>query len=329
MVGHDPLQFSQFPGRKTSRAGQRHGIEPVFRQRRVPLHVNVGRLVTLVAIKEEPVWADPRNSWHASFRLTGVQVPSREKEYDIPMRIATLLLLATLARAEDLPLVTIVDFQPLAAQVTRVLTALDLMGEPLPEAAAVRKLIDAGSGDVKALQAMLDRSCLAGININPEQRVKVQQGTPKAELFEQGWRAFLVKVHNEAGITAVLAVDSPNIGQLANSHAGAVRHKWMDLAFFNKQPLRAHLLQAIDALRALGRVDEAPQVLWQSKIERGAQAFWQPETARVLTQRGEILLALGSYTAARQEFAEPRELPMLKLTPGTPSGSGISTVSIR
>lgn len=158
------------------------------------------------------------------------------------MRLTTLALLAALtAQAEDLPLVTTVEFQPLAAQITRVLTALELLGEPLPEAAALRQLIDKGQGDVRALQAILDRYCLAGININPEQRVKVQQGNAKAELIEQGWRAFLVKVHNEAGITAVLAVDSPNIGQLANSPANSVNRKWMDLAFFNKQPMRAHL----------------------------------------------------------------------------------------
>ena len=160
------------------------------------------------------------------------------------MRLATLVAaLALIARAEDLPLVPQVEFQPLAAHAARVLQALEVLGDPLPAADAtqLRKLIDAGSGDVKALQQILDRHCLAGVHINPEQRVKVQQGPAKADLYEQGWRTFLVKVQNEAGITAVLAVDSPNIGQLANSPANAVGRKWMDLAFFNKQPMRAHL----------------------------------------------------------------------------------------
>ncbi len=148
--------------------------------------------------------------------------------------------------AEELPLVTKVEFQPFAAQVTRVMQSLDLVGEPLPaaEAVEIRRIIDAGSGgaaQIEALQRLLDKHCLAGVEINPESRVKVQQGQAKAELMEQGWRAFLVKVHNEAGVTAVLAVDSPNMGQLANSSANMVGRKWMDLAMFNKQPMRIHL----------------------------------------------------------------------------------------
>ena len=46
---------------------------------------------------------------------------------------------------------------------------------------------------------MLDARCLAGVNINPESRVKVARGPAAAELVEQGWRVFLVKVHNEGG----------------------------------------------------------------------------------------------------------------------------------
>jgi len=150
------------------------------------------------------------------------------------------------AAAEELPLVTKVDFQPLSAQVTRVVQALDLIGEPLPaaDAEAIRRLTQTANGgakEVEAIQTLLDKHALIGININPESRVKVQQGQARAELVEQGWRAFLVKVHNEAGVTAVLAADSPNAGQLANSPAGAVGRKWIDLAMFNKQPMRVHL----------------------------------------------------------------------------------------
>jgi hypothetical protein len=163
------------------------------------------------------------------------------------MRTAALLVLTALASgAEELPMVTKVDFQPFAAQAARVLQSLELLGEPLPsaEAAEMKRLIEAPSGgasELQRMQAILDRHAIVGVNINPESRVKVQQGAVQAELIEQGWRTFLVKVHNEAGVTAVLAVDSPNIGQLANSPAGAVNRKWLDLQMFNKQPMRAHL----------------------------------------------------------------------------------------
>ncbi|MDX1980638.1 MAG: CehA/McbA family metallohydrolase [Bryobacteraceae bacterium] len=156
------------------------------------------------------------------------------------------LLAAGIATAEELPLVSNVEFQPLSAQVARVLQALEVIGEPLAaaDAAALGRIIDAGSGgakEIEQIQKILDRHALIGVNINPESRVKVQQGQAPAELVEQGWRAFLVKVHNEAGVTAVLAVDSPNAGQLANSPANAVGRKWIDIAMFNKQPMRGHL----------------------------------------------------------------------------------------
>jgi len=166
------------------------------------------------------------------------------------MRLRTwvMLLLASCVPAlgDELPIVTNVEYQPLAAQVTRVLQALDMLGEPLPaaDAAELRRLAT-GSRDpkqaIERMQKILDQHCLVGVHINPESRVKVQQGPARAELVEQGWRTFLVKVQNEAGITAVLAVESPNAGRLAGSVQGQVSRRFLDLQMFNKQPLRAHL----------------------------------------------------------------------------------------
>ena len=148
------------------------------------------------------------------------------------------IVAALTCSAEELPLVTSVEFQPLAAQVTRVIQTLEMIGEPLP-AGDAQQLRDAKT--VEQIQRILDKHCLAGIDINPESRVKVQQGPAKAELIEQGWRAFLVKVHNQAGVTAVLAVDSPNAGPVPNAPSGAARVRWMDIQMANKQPMKAHL----------------------------------------------------------------------------------------
>jgi hypothetical protein len=126
---------------------------------------------------------------------------------------------AVAAHGEKLPTVANVELQPLAAQADRVASALEMVGDPLP--AADRAALRAAKS-VEAIQDILDKHCLVGVNINPESRVKAQQGEARAELMEQGWRTFLIKVHNEAGITAVLAVDSPNAGQLANTSAGMV-----------------------------------------------------------------------------------------------------------
>ena len=149
-----------------------------------------------------------------------------------------LLLTSLVCSSEELPLVTTVEFQPLSAQVTRVVQTLEMVGEPLPPT-DVQALQSAKT--VEQIQRILDKHVLAGIDINPESRVKVQQGPAKAELVEQGWRAFLVKVHNQAGVTAVLAVESPNAGPVPNTPANVGRARWMDIQMANKQPMKAHL----------------------------------------------------------------------------------------
>ncbi len=163
------------------------------------------------------------------------------------MRTSILALLITVTlSAEQLPMVTAVEHQPLAAQVLRLIEALQYLGEPLPanEMAQLRKLAAVTSGKpvaVAEMQAILDRHCLVGININPESRVKAQEGPARAELVEQGWRGFLVKVQNDAGITPVLAVGSPNAGILAGSPEGIVGRRFLDVQMYDKQPMRERL----------------------------------------------------------------------------------------
>ena len=155
-------------------------------------------------------------------------------------------LVCGVALAQQLPVVTPVDHQPLAAQVSRLLEALQFLGEPLPadETAELKRLAGAPADRVAAvadIQKILDRHCLVGIEINPESRVKVQEGPAKPELVEQGWRTFLVKVNNQAGITPVLVADSPNAGMLAGSEPYAVNRRWLDIRMFDKQPMRPRL----------------------------------------------------------------------------------------
>ena len=153
------------------------------------------------------------------------------------MRYLTLLLLVLPAFAETLPVVQ-VEHQPFAAQVARLLEALDLLGAPLPPAEAA-ELRSATS--VERMQAILDRRVLVAIEINPESRVKAIEGPAVPELEQQGWRTFLIKVNNQAGSTPVLLVDSPNAGRLANTPEGAIQRKFLDVEMFNKQPLRERL----------------------------------------------------------------------------------------
>lgn len=100
------------------------------------------------------------------------------------MRIVALFVLACVASAQQLPLVTTVEHQPLAAQVSRLLEALVFLGEPLPaEETAQLKQFTGAPGDraqaAAEIQKILDRHCLVGVEINPESRVKVQEGPAK------------------------------------------------------------------------------------------------------------------------------------------------------
>src|SRR6266550_834786 len=104
------------------------------------------------------------------------------------MRATILGLLFTVTlSAQELPIVSAVEHQPLAAQVARLLEALQILGEPLPagETTQLQKLAEAGSARAAAvveIQKILDRHCLVGININPEIRVKIEEGPAKPEL---------------------------------------------------------------------------------------------------------------------------------------------------
>jgi hypothetical protein len=90
-----------------------------------------------------------------------------------------------------------VEAQPLAAQVRRVMEALDYLGEPLPpktRAALDRALQESdGAKLTRAVQAALDPRCLAFVQINPESRVKVAQAQASPALVEQAGVIFSSK----------------------------------------------------------------------------------------------------------------------------------------
>lgn len=157
---------------------------------------------------------------------------------------------------DELNLVTEVEFQPLAAATQRLIEALDYLGSPLSEddLSAIKKALISEDHQqaVADIQKILDPHCLAGVNINPESRVKVKEGPVKKELMQQGWRTFLVKVHNEAGVTAPLAAESENAAPLYKRSTGSpdpemtvpkseIPHRFLDIAVYSNPPLKAGL----------------------------------------------------------------------------------------
>lgn len=168
-----------------------------------------------------------------------------------------LLAGASLAPAAELDKNLKVELQPLAAQAERIVQALELLGTPL-SASEGQSLTDAAKdkqNGVAAIQGILDKHCLAGLSIrgtkdNPV--LEVREGLAKPELAEQGWRVFLVKVSNEAGLDNLeLRATSPNAGLLTRRSSGSpdprvesvevVRKRFLELQMHTGQPLLRNL----------------------------------------------------------------------------------------
>ena len=153
-----------------------------------------------------------------------------------------------------------VELQPLAAQVKRLIETLDYLGAPLnnadKQALERASVMTDAANATRQMQDILDRYCLYEIHINPESRVKVTQASAKPELVENGWRTFLVKVHNEAGVTAELKAESPNALRVYSRGKGGfsqsptpeqtikpsdVRDRWLDMSLYTKPPMKPQL----------------------------------------------------------------------------------------
>ena len=167
-----------------------------------------------------------------------------------------LLTFTTVGFTDELSLVTEVEFQPFASATQRLIEALDYLGSPLSEddLSAIKNALvfDDHKQAIVDIQKILDSYCLTGVNINPESRVKVKEGPVNKELMQQGWRTFLVKVHNEAGVTAPLVAESENAAPLYKRSSGSpdpemtvpksdIPHRFLDIEIYSNPPLKADL----------------------------------------------------------------------------------------
>ncbi len=137
------------------------------------------------------------------------------------------------------------DLQPLAAQVRRVMEALEAAGSPLTPSQrtgvedALNETVPALA--VAKLDAVLAPRTLFRVSINPEMRVKVAVAEARPILVEAGWTTFLVRVANEAGTTSALRVESPQARPVANSPAESGRDQWLGVSLPDAPPLRRDL----------------------------------------------------------------------------------------
>jgi hypothetical protein len=175
------------------------------------------------------------------------------------------LLLSTVAVgpavvAQDGPVITGLERQPFVAATRRLIEAMEFAGASFSAETRQKVSVAAATADdrdaVRLIQEALDPLCLATININAESRVKVSEGPVKKELMQQGWRAFLVKVHNEAGINPVLQVESPNALPVYQQGKGSreeprtreklvnpedVSDRFLDMNLVQREPLKEKL----------------------------------------------------------------------------------------
>jgi hypothetical protein len=149
-----------------------------------------------------------------------------------------------------------IALQPMAQQARQLAEALNYLGQPLtaPELKAINDAI--GMRDetaaVEALQKIFDSHVLVNVDINPESRVKVEPGGAKPDLVEEGARLFLVKVANQAHVTAELNVESPDSGNVYIRSNGQpdpaitltpqqAKGRWADISLFQRPPMRKRL----------------------------------------------------------------------------------------
>src|SRR5262245_21433067 len=127
---------------------------------------------------------------------------------------AVAFALVQVGSAAESPDVIPVAGQPLAANVTRLLQALEFLGTPL-SADTVKALRPAiADQDSALIQTVLDPHVLFVVQINPESRVKVQRGPANATLQQGGYTPALVKVVNQSTVTKELHITSPQAGQV-------------------------------------------------------------------------------------------------------------------
>ena len=172
--------------------------------------------------------------------------------------LAVSLLPCGTAFSNDLPQVENVEAQPLLAQALRLDDALTFLGSKLsPEdSRRLQALRDEAPGPktTRGIQQILDPYCLAMVVINPQARVKVLRGPAQPVLVQNGWKSFLVKVHNQAMVNTRLEAESPNAEPVLHRSTGAKRAKpesllstgqvasrFLELYMYRRRPLLGNL----------------------------------------------------------------------------------------
>lgn len=148
--------------------------------------------------------------------------------------------------AGELPLVFSEDVAGLTERATSAVDALAAIDAELAE----RLSDELGAIDDRLppakrfilTQQTLDAACLLGVAINPESRVKVSAGPADHDLVPGKVKAYLVKVHNQAGVTAPLRVSSPQASAVDETPN---KDSWLTISMHRGESLPYELTGAL------------------------------------------------------------------------------------
>jgi hypothetical protein len=157
------------------------------------------------------------------------------------LAVALILTTTALARGADAPKLETVDVegQPLAANVERLLQALDFLGAKLSEETTKDLLAAAKERDAKKLQELLDPHVLVLVTLSPESRVKAARGPVEAKLQQGGYVPFIIKVDNNSTVKKTLQITSPQAGKVYNDKDG--KGRFLEVEIYASPPLAANL----------------------------------------------------------------------------------------
>ncbi|MCS6850105.1 MAG: hypothetical protein NZ700_02920 [Gemmataceae bacterium] len=202
-----------------------------------------------------------------------------------------------------LPLADEVDEAALREQCRRLHEALANLGDPFPgETGRQLQALLQCPADPQAtikFQRLLDSHCLVGVHINPESRVKALRGPRPAELVHNRPVFVLLKVVNEAGITAPLNIGGPQLLGRPKARADA----WLEADVVTAKPLAPTLTgQRLDyvVVRLIARQRGKREATLQFDAGQGTQDLGFRAEVPVLFQVREGPEAFGDAQGRRR-----------------------------
>jgi hypothetical protein len=225
-----------------------------------------------------------------------------------------------------------VEGQPLAANVRRLLEAVEYLGAPFADSERKELLSAAERHDALELQRALDRRVAVVVAISDGRRLTIEKGPAPIQLQQAGYVPVVLKILNASGATSKLGIHSANSGAL---YAGVAEFsmkrqaqeqlreqenvdgrtdRFLQLEMFQSSPMAARLsgleVEYAIALIYSSRADAAPANLSFSLTEEGRDLARSNELTLPVTVKPAVTVELrvrdadGQPTIAKLQFMD-------------------------